>query len=113
MQKALFDLTEMVGEFEKPRYVKYDEALCAHGRNTRTGCTRCLDVCPTGAITSAGDKVNIDPYVCAGCGSCASVCPTGAATYALPPREAVFERLRTLLTVYEKAGGSCRRAAGA
>jgi ferredoxin len=105
VQKALFDLTEMVGEFEKPRYVKYDEAICAHGRNTRTGCTRCLDVCPTGAITSAGDKVNIDPYVCAGCGSCASVCPTGAATYALPPREAVFERLRTLLTVYGKAGG--------
>ena len=106
VQKALFDLTEMVGEFEKPRYVKYEESLCAHGRNTRTGCTRCLDVCPTGAITSAGDKVAIDPYVCAGCGSCASVCPTGAATYALPPREAVFERLRTVLTVYEKAGGA-------
>jgi ferredoxin len=106
VQKALFDLTEMVGEFEKPRYVKYEESLCAHGRNTRTGCTRCLDVCPTGAITSAGDKVVIDPYTCAGCGSCASVCPTGASTYALPPRETVFERLRTLLSVYAKAGGT-------
>jgi ferredoxin len=106
VQKALFDLTEMVGEFEKPRYIKYEESICAHGRNTRTGCTRCLDVCPTGAITSAGDKVAFDPFVCAGCGSCASVCPTGAASYALPPREAVFERLQTLLSVYAKAGGA-------
>jgi ferredoxin len=106
VQKALFDLTEMVGEFEKPRYVKYEESLCAHGRNMRTGCTRCLDVCPTGAIASAGDKVAFDPFVCAGCGSCASVCPTGAASYALPPREAVFERLQTLMSVYAKAGGT-------
>lgn len=105
VQKALFDIVELVGEFEKPQYVKYDAALCAHGRNTKTGCTRCLDVCPTGAITSAGDQVAIDPYVCAGCGSCASVCPTGASTYALPPRETLLERLRTLLTVYGRAGG--------
>lgn len=105
VQKALFDIVEMVGEFEKPRYVKYDASLCAHGRNTKTGCTRCLDVCPTGAIAPAGDQVTIDPYVCAGCGSCASVCPTGASTYALPPQETVFERIRTLLSVYFKAGG--------
>ncbi len=106
VQKALFDLTEMVGEFEKPRYVRYDESICAHGRNTRTGCTRCLDVCPTGAIAPAGDKVIFDPYVCAGCGSCTSVCPTGAASYALPPRDALLERVRTLLSVYAGAGGT-------
>ncbi|MGQ0662525.1 MAG: 4Fe-4S dicluster domain-containing protein [Pseudomonadota bacterium] len=106
VQKAIFDLAETVGEFEKPRYVRFDESLCTHSRNRTTGCTRCLDVCPTGAITPAGDYVAIDPYVCAGCGSCASVCPTGASSYALPPQEAVFERLRTLLSVYAKAGGT-------
>ena len=61
--------------------------LCAHSRSRRTGCTRCLDLCPTGAITPAGDHVAIDPYVCAGCGACAGVCPTGAAAYASPGRE--------------------------
>ncbi len=105
VERALFDLVDMVGEFEKPRYVRYDAALCAHSRNRKTGCTRCLDVCPTGAITSAGDQVTIDPYVCAGCGSCASVCPTGAATYDLPPQTSLFERLRVLLSTYFKAGG--------
>ena len=71
-----------------------------------TGCTRCLDLCPTGAITPDGNAVAIDANVCAGCGSCASVCPTGAASYALPSADALMRRLRTLLQTYRKAGGS-------
>ena len=105
VQRALFDIADLVGEFDKPRYVKYRPEICAHSRSRKTGCTRCLDVCPTGAITSAGDVVSIDPLVCAGCGSCASVCPTGAATYQFPATESVFERLRTLLGAYRDAGG--------
>jgi ferredoxin len=105
VQRALFDIADLVGEFDKPRYVKYRPEICAHSRSRKTGCTRCLDVCPTGAITSAGDVVSIDPLVCAGCGSCASVCPTGAATYQFPATESVFERLRTLLGAYREAGG--------
>ena len=105
VQRAVFEIADMVGEFEKPRYVAYDADICAHSRSRKTGCTRCIDVCPTSAIRSVGDKVEIDPRVCAGCGSCASVCPTGAAAYALPPGQAVFERLRTLLGAYRAAGG--------
>jgi ferredoxin len=106
VQKALFELVELVGEFEKPRYIRFDAELCAHARSRKTGCTRCLDVCPTGAITPDGDHVAIDPHVCAGCGNCASVCPTGAATYAFPAAEALFDRLRTLLLAYRRAGGA-------
>ena len=105
VQKAIFEIGELTGEFEKPRYVKYDANICAHSRSRKTGCTRCLDVCPTGAITPAGDQVEIDPYVCGGCGMCASVCPTGAATYQLPGGSTLFERLRSLLEAYHKAGG--------
>jgi len=104
--KALLDIADLVGEFEKPRFVDFKADLCAHSRSRKTGCTRCLDVCPTGAITPNGDHVAIDPHVCAGCGSCAAVCPTGAATYALPPATTVYERLRTLLATYRKAGGA-------
>ncbi len=105
VQKALFELADMVGEYEKPLYVHYDGAICAHGRSLKTGCTRCLDVCPTGAITPAGDQVAIDPFTCAGCGGCASVCPTGAATYQLPGGDGIYQRLRTLLGAYGAAGG--------
>ncbi len=102
---ALFDIADMVGEFEKPLYVAYDENLCAHSRSGVLGCNRCIDTCPASAITPAGDHVAIDPHLCGGCGGCASVCPTGAATYALPPYDAMFSRLRTLLRSYREAGG--------
>ena len=106
VQKALFELADMLGEFEKPRYIRFDADLCAHSRSRKTGCTRCLDVCPASAIAPAGDTVEIDPHICGGCGACASVCPTGAATYQLPGGDAVFERLRTLLGAYRGAGGA-------
>jgi len=105
IERALFDLSGMVGSFEKPRYVDYDASICAHARSTIVGCNRCLDVCPTGAITPNGDHVKIDPYVCAGCGMCASVCPTGAAQYALPGGTGLHERLSTVLSTYQSAGG--------
>jgi len=105
VQKALYEITNLIGEFEKPRYIKYDESLCVHSRNRITGCSRCLDGCPAGAITSDGDRVVIDPHICGGCGVCASVCPTGAASYTLPTGEFLASRLRTLLTAYAKHGG--------
>ena len=105
VEAALFALTGLVGEFEKPRYVEFKSQICAHARSRKIGCTRCLDVCPTSAITPAGDSVAIDPYACGGCGACHSVCPTGAAAYAMPPIDFLATRLRTLLMAYAKAGG--------
>lgn len=105
VEAALFAVSHLVGTFEKSRFVDVHADLCAHSRSGITGCTRCLEVCPTGAITPAGDHVAIDPYVCAGCGSCASVCPTGAAAYALPEADALMRRLRTLMRAYRAAGG--------
>lgn len=105
VQKAIFDASDMVGEFEKPRYVDFKTDLCAHSRSKVTGCTRCLDVCPAGAIQPNGDTVLIDPYLCGGCGSCNSVCPTGAASYAYPPGDFLLTRARTLLTAHAETGG--------
>jgi ferredoxin len=105
VERAIHEAAQLVGTFDRPRYIAFDADLCAHARSRRTGCTRCLDLCPTGAITPAGDHVSIDPAICAGCGACAGVCPTGAARYALPPAEAVIRRLRTLLVTYAEAGG--------
>ncbi len=104
--EAIYRLSGMAGEFEKPRYVDYDHNICAHSRSKIIGCSRCIDNCPAGAVTPDGDRVKIDPYICGGCGVCASVCPTGAASYALPRKEGLFQRLRVLLQTYLKAGGA-------
>ena len=103
--KAVLRARDLVGNFDKPRYITFAEDLCAHSRSGIVGCRRCLDLCPTAAIAPDGDHVAIDANICAGCGQCAAVCPTGAAGYALPPADALMRRLRTLLTVYREAGG--------
>lgn len=102
---AVATLAQLVGEFEKPRFFHYRGALCAHGRSGKTGCTRCLDVCSTGAITEDGDQVRVDPYRCAGCGGCATVCPSGAMSHVYPRVPDLGLRLKTLLGVYREAGG--------
>ena len=96
---------QMVGAFDKPVYIDFLADLCAHSRNGITGCTRCLPLCPTGAITPDGDSVKIDPAICAGCGQCAAACPTGAASYALPDVATVAARLRAALKAWHDAGG--------
>ena len=103
--QAAMRLVQMVGEFEKPRYVQYDEKICAHSRNTKTGCTRCLDVCAAEAVVSLGDKVWAHPFLCMGCGDCATTCPTGALRFAYPGVADIGARLRKLLSVYRAAGG--------
>ncbi|UOM35271.1 4Fe-4S dicluster domain-containing protein [Acuticoccus sp. I52.16.1] len=106
---AIAEAADLVGSFEKPLYVRFDASLCAHSRAAQPGCTRCLDLCPTGAITSAGDTVAIDPMICAGCGACAAVCPTGAASYDAPPVETLFARLSTMARAFRAAGGTAPR----
>jgi ferredoxin len=104
--RAVMKAGDLVGTFDKPRCVNFTADLCAHSRSQIIGCRRCLDLCPTAAITPAGDHVAIDAEVCAGCGSCAAACPTGAAAYALPPADALMRKLRTLLTAYREADGA-------
>ena len=98
-------LSTLVGEFSKPRFTQYRERICAHGRSGKTGCTQCLDVCSTGAISADGDHVRVESHLCAGCGGCATVCPSGAMTYAFPTVPDLGMRLKTLLSVYRDAGG--------
>jgi ferredoxin len=103
--RALFDAAQLEGEFDKPRFIRYTEHLCAHSRSQKTGCTRCLELCPAGAITPNGDHVAISAELCMGCGQCASVCPTGAAAYDFPPTATLLARLRAMLLAYRAAGG--------
>ena len=113
---AVHKLRELPGEFEKPKFFKYQHKLCAHSRNETQGCTACIDVCSAQAIRSDASKkgkakgelaggVIVEPYLCVGCGACSTVCPSGAMSFAYPGTVDQGKRLRTMLTAYGHAGG--------
>lgn len=104
--RAMMTLLGQVGEFEKPKYFHYQPQICAHGRNRRSGCTQCIDVCSTQAISSAGDRIQVEPHLCMGCGACATVCPSGALRYQYPTPAALGERVRHGLKVYRQLAGT-------
>jgi len=97
LKSAIEDVGELIGEFEKPKFFNYDPDICAHGSSGIKGCNNCIDACPTEAIFSIGDKVEVNPYLCQGGGSCASACPSGAIRYSYPKAEEQIEFLRCLL----------------
>jgi ferredoxin len=102
---AMDELLQMVGDFEKPKYFSYKERLCAHSRNQRTGCNACIDICSAGAISGAGERIKVNPYLCAGCGACTTVCPTGALGYAYPSASYSGARIKAALRAFREAGG--------
>jgi ferredoxin len=104
-REAVDAMLEMVGEFEKPKYFAYKERLCAHSRNRKTGCSACIDICSARAIDSAGDRIKVNPYLCAGCGACTTVCPSGALGYAYPSAQHTGARIKAALRAYHEAGG--------
>ena len=115
---AVLQLRESVGEFEKPKFFNYKQKICAHSRNEVIGCKACIDVCSAqairsdasqkgkaGGVGSTGAGIIVEPHLCVGCGACTTVCPSGALSYATPRAADMGQRLRTLLTTYQRAGG--------
>jgi ferredoxin len=103
---AVARLADMIGEFEKPKYFSYKERLCAHSRNRITGCNACIEICSAQAIEGAGERIRVNPNLCAGCGACTTVCPSGALSYAYPSAAYTGARLQRLLATYAEAGGA-------
>jgi ferredoxin len=94
---AIAELATFTGSFLKPRFYNFNMELCTHSVQGVAGCTRCLNVCPTGAISSSGDTILIDSNLCQGCATCMLACPTGAITYAMPSFSDMHKRLASSL----------------
>ena len=106
LEQALAELADLRGSFEKPKFFNLDTTICAHGQKGLEGCNRCIDACPTEAIISLGDSVQVNPNLCQGGGSCATTCPTGAITYALPQAGDLATYITGLLSAYGELGGT-------
>ncbi len=106
LESLRLQLADMVGEFEKPKFFAYKSSICAHSRSRKQGCSQCIDICSTQAISADGDHVKVDPHLCMGCGACATVCPSGAMSYQYPRLADRGVMLRTLVSQYTAAGGA-------
>ena len=95
--EAMRELPEMRGRFHKPQFTAFRESRCIHGRSRTRDCSRCMAVCPFGAIRSVDRKISINHYLCQGCGGCALVCPTDAIRMLHPSREELLSLLRSRL----------------
>ena len=103
--EAMLDAVQTVGEFEKPKFFEYKSSLCAHSRSNKEGCTACIDSCSTKAISSAGEKIEVNPNLCLGCGACTSVCPSGAIQFALSPAAIQGRSLKAAAKAFRASGG--------
>lgn len=105
LAEVIETLPEMLGTFDKPKYFRLNNDICAHSSRGISGCTRCVDACPAGALSSNGHAIEINPFLCQGVGTCAMACPTEAITYALPEPEKTQNFIYRLLNSYQMAGG--------
>src|SRR5258708_18145641 len=100
MLRAVLKARDLIGSFDKPRYINFTAELCAHSRSKLTGSHRRLDLCPTSAITPDAAHVRIIAEICAGCRQCAAACPPAAASCAQPPADPLLHKLRAILPTY-------------
>ncbi len=104
-KETLMQLSNLIGEFDKPKYYRFDVDKCAHASNGLEGCRLCIDVCTTEAISSRDLKIEVDSHLCQGCGECTAVCPSGAISYSYPSLSDSLNRIRHMLDTYFFAGG--------
>lgn len=57
--------------------IEFDLSRCLHRRFSRSSCQKCVQACPTGAL-SIGKGPCHNPALCTGCRRCEGACPTGA-----------------------------------
>ncbi|MDO4443097.1 MAG: 4Fe-4S binding protein [Slackia sp.] len=87
---SVMDMVEIMERLES-KALHIDPPHCVRVRNRNASCSRCVDACPSGAITLRGNALEIDAQQCMGCGACATACPTSAIRFRDPDDIAVAE----------------------
>lgn len=105
------DLGQVEGILERleSRSLVVAPELCTRQRHRRSTCTRCVDVCPVGAITW-NEGLVIDWEVCTGCGMCAAVCPTAALEARGPSNDELTVQIQRVIRDQDWVAIACPQA---
>lgn len=82
---------------------------CTHRHHQASTCSRCVEACPTRAITVSAEGPRVDAVTCVDCGACASACPTGALEPLKPTDSALAEEIATKAKYFNRVTVACSR----
>lgn len=75
---GLDKLEKVVARVDRPRVI-LDKELCLRARGgLGKACSKCVEICPVGAIDALPTAVALNAEACVECGICVGVCPAGA-----------------------------------
>lgn len=77
------------GNIKYTNSIKYVSATCLHHHKREDICHKCVDVCPTHALSiqSKEKQIELSHIHCNECGACVSLCPSGSLDFAPLPRK--------------------------
>ena len=56
--------------------IKIEPLKCLRGEYFHNECSKCMDICPTDAISLVSKRISIDNTKCNSCNACIGICPT-------------------------------------
>ncbi len=85
-----WDCCGLYGSFNRgiiPLYFKSHYLARVTDPEACKACMKCVDHCPTGAVSLENNRPRIQEHKCIGCGQCALQCPTNAVTLEAETRD--------------------------
>jgi len=106
---SIFDL-EKLAELVVARMgpLQVDHRRCTRARSPLSQCSRCVDICPPGALAFSEQGIEIADH-CVECGLCAGVCPTEALQIQEPTELVLLDKIEASGAQGGAAAIGCRR----
>jgi MinD superfamily P-loop ATPase len=96
----LTDLITVLSSIKSDK-IAVHEQRCISLRNRNAGCTRCMDVCTSGALSYKDNTAAVDSALCIGCGTCATACPSSAIEILSLSDEELTARIKAAIVATE------------